>query len=77
MYLSQLLAPGIVVLIGIAFTVYRLWQLRVARRFGVTTKPGEVGRRVVDGLLVLGFGFWSVNLLFLILIALLRVLKMG
>lgn len=77
-YLSQLLVPGIVVLIGIAFTVYRLWQLRVAqRRFGGTTKPGEVGRRVVDGVLVLGTGFWTVNLVFLLLIALPRVLELS
>jgi hypothetical protein len=63
-----------VVLTGIAFTGYRLRQLRRARRrFFQAQGPSALGRAAVRCCLSLGLVFWSANLAFLMYVALPRV----
>ena len=68
--------PNVVVLTGLAFTGYRLLQLRSCRRFfrgaGVLGRP----RKVVGGLLTAGLAFWAANGLFLLLVALPLIVKL-
>lgn len=72
---ARLFLPNIVVLTGILFTGYRLWQLRSAwRSLRESVAPG---RCVVRWILLLGLGGWTANLLFLALISLPRVLEFG
>ena len=68
---SRVLAPNVVVLIGVVFSGYRLWQLWSARRFfsGVGG-PAGTGTIAVHGLLSVGLILWAANLVFLLLVAL-------
>ena len=68
---SSVFVPNLVVLTGLFFTAYRLWQLWTTRRFfsGVESPTGP-GRSFVGGLLSLGLVCWAANLSFLLLVAL-------
>ena len=73
MAFSGVFFHDIVVLTGIAFTGYRLRQLRGARRrFFPAEVPSALGRAAVRGCLSLGLVFWSANLVFLVFVALPR-----
>ena len=77
MVYSGLFFPDIVVLTGIAFTGYRLVQLRGARRrFVLAEGSSPRGRAAVRCCLSLGLVFWSANLAFLVSFALPRVAGM-
>ncbi len=68
MTLSGVFFPDIVVLTGMVFTGYRLWQLRRARRRFVPAEvPFPRGRAAVRCSLSLGLAFWSANLVFVAL----------
>ncbi len=68
--------PNIVVLTGLAFTSYRLWQLGYARKqFAAAREPTELARDAVRGLLSVGVSLWTGNLIFLLFIALPRVIE--
>ena len=68
---SSVFVPNVVVLTGLVFTAYRLWQLWTTRRFfsGVEDPAGP-GRSSVRALLSLGLVCWTANLLFLLSVAL-------
>ena len=71
------LPSNVVVLTGLAFTGYRLLQLRSCRRFfRDADEPGRAGRAVVVGLLMAGLAFWAANGLFLLLVALPLIVKL-
>ncbi len=73
MIFSGVFFPDIVVLTGIAFTGYRLRQLRRARRrFFPAEGLSAPGRAAVRCCLSLGLVFWSANLAFLTFVALPR-----
>ena len=75
MVFSGVFFPDIVVLTGIAFTGYRLMQLRGARRrFMFAEGSSPSCRAAVRCCLSLGLVFWSANLAFLVLVALPRVI---
>ena len=77
MVYSGLFFPDIVVLTGIAFTGYRLVQLRGARRRFVFSEGFSArGRAALRCCLSLGLVFWSANLAFLVFFALPRVAGM-
>ena len=78
MVLAGVFFPNIVVLTGLAFTLFRLGQLVSARRaFAAAGAAGRYGRACVGIILSLGLLFWSGNLAFLVLVALPRVLRFG
>jgi hypothetical protein len=65
--ITRRLSPRAVVLTGLVYTSYRLWQLMRARA-ALAAAPAPVGfaRRGVDFLLQAGLVFWSANLLVLL-----------
>ena len=74
MVYSGVFFPDIVVLTGIVFTGYRLMQLYGARqRFFLAEAPSPRGGAAVRCCLSLGLVFWSANLVFLVFVALPRV----
>jgi hypothetical protein len=78
MVFSGVFFPDIVVLTGIVFTGYRLRQLDAARRRFVPVEvPSALGRAAVRLSLSLGIAFWSANLVFLVFVALPRVVRFG
>ena len=74
MVFSGVFFTDIVVLTGVVFTGYRLRQLGGAcRRFAAASGPSALGRAAVRCCLALGLVFWSANLVFLVFVALPRV----
>lgn len=75
---ASVFVPNMVVLVGLVYTGYRLRQLLAAREaFVATSSPTGYGRVVVGGVLSLGLIFWSANLVFLLFVALPRVLQVS
>jgi hypothetical protein len=67
--LSRLFSARSVVLVGLVYTSYRLWQLVRARAaFGAEPAPVGFARRAVNFILLAGLVFWSANLLVLLAI---------
>lgn len=74
--LARVFFSNIVVIVGLSYTIYRIWRLRLVRRdFAGATVPGRYGRTVVDAILTLGLVSWSANLVFLLFVALPHVLR--
>ncbi len=73
----RMFVSNIVVVTGLVYTSYRLWQLWSSRKyFRAMERPTGFGRGAVGALLSLGLIFWAANLLFLSLIALPRVVEL-
>ncbi|MGH3146880.1 MAG: hypothetical protein ACRDTR_13885 [Rubrobacter sp.] len=75
---AAVFVPNMVVLVGLIYTGYRLRQLLAARKaFVATGSPKGYGRAAVTGVLSLGLVFWSANLVFLLFVALPRVVQVS
>ncbi len=79
---ARLFFANISPVIGLVYTGFRLWQLWWLRRLlTVTHEPtgavDRTGYAPVRALLVLGLGFWSMNLVFLIVTLATRVIQLG
>lgn len=75
---SRLLFPNIVAVVGLTYTPYRLRQLARAREvLRVADASTETGRRVARLLASVGLALWAANLVFLLVGALPKVVRVG
>lgn len=52
--------------VGLTYTSFRIYQLWYSQQlFASAQQPGGIGHWIVRGTLLLGLGFWSINLLLL------------
>lgn len=73
---SRVFSSSLLVITSTIYTIFRVWQLWQSQLFlrSIGAPSGKVGDRVAHGLLWILLLFWSVNLIFLLVIGWLRIL---